>query len=111
MVKEINLQMFKRSESKVYTGRPEGEKARSQLKLDDFDKTDDIMKITIPEDTFSVNSSFFSGMFQKSLKTLGEEAFRRKYLFECKKKIIINVNLEKDIRICLIMLAANEKEV
>ena len=92
-------------------GRPEGEKARKDLKLDEFDKNDESIEIIIPDDTLSVNSSFFSGMFQKSLKELGEEEFRKKYIFKCNKKLIIEVNIEKNIKICLLMLNAENKEV
>lgn len=108
---KIELKKYKRTESRVFTGRPEGEKARKILNLDEFDKKDESVEIVIPDDTLSVNSSFFSGMFQKSLKVLGEEKFRKKYIFKCNKKLIIEVNIEKNIKICLLMLNAENKEV
>lgn len=101
---KIDLKHFKRKESKVFTGRPEGQKVRKDLKLDEIDKNDIVVNILIPNDTLSVNSSFFSGMFQKSLSTLGETQFRKKYQFICRKEVIIKINIEQNIKNCLLML-------
>lgn len=106
--KVIDLKKFKRAESKVFTGRPSGIKARDDCHLDDLDKLEEIVIVDIPEETLSVNSSFFSGMFQKSLKDLGEYKFRKKYIFKCKKESIVNINIEQDIKYCLLMLKKEE---
>lgn len=110
-MRSVDLRKFKRTESRVFTGRPVGQSARKSLNLDEFDKNDESIEIIIPDDTMSVNSSFFSGMFQKSLKMLGEEKFREKYIFKCNKKIIIDVNIEKNIKICLLLLNSEDEEV
>ena len=107
----IELKKFKRSESKIFTGRPQGEKARAELRLDDFDKNNESVDIIIPDDTFSVNSSFFLGMFQQSIKKLGEERFREKYRFKCNKSLIIDVNIEKNIKICILMLNSQQEGI
>lgn len=101
---DIELKRFKRKESKIFTGRTEGQKARNDCNLDEIDRNDKNVNILIPDDTLSVNSSFFSGMFQKSLNYLGEIRFREKYRFICGKEVIIRINIEQDIKNCLLML-------
>lgn len=80
---------------KVLSGRKLGEDARKYFNLDLLDTQRNEVVFVIPEEVFSLNSSFFSGMFQKSLKLLGEEIFRQQYLFECDD--IIRLNIENGI--------------
>lgn len=72
-----------------------GVTARKAFNLDLLDSQENIVAIQIPDEVYSVNSSFFSGMFQKSIKTLGEKVFRERYLFECDD--IIKMNIENGI--------------
>ena len=110
-MRQIELKKFLKEESRVFTGRNNGQEARRRLNLDELDASKEQVEIIIPDDTLSVNSSFFSGMFQKSLKKLGETAFRKKYIFKCNKSLIIDVNIEKNIRMCLLMLNSDFDEV
>jgi len=78
---EINLGRFLSPNSKILSGRNEGFDARKQLKINDFDTNDLEYVIKIPQDTWSINSSFFLGLFGKSIRDIGESKFRKKYLF------------------------------
>src|SRR4051812_30429827 len=67
----------------VFVGREAGESARRRSHLDKYDGMDGRVKIVVPEGTYSVNSSFFLGMFDKSIKKLGtREAFIEKFEFQ-----------------------------
>lgn len=66
----------------VYAGRPKGERARKILKLDIADTEPSVVNVIIPEDTYSLNSSFFLGLFGPSVVALGSsDAFFAKYNF------------------------------
>ncbi len=77
----INLSKYKSSKSSLYTGRPQGESARKELDLDKVDQTEGKVSVKIPANTSSINPSFFLGLFFPSIKTLGLEAFEKKYCF------------------------------
>ncbi len=66
----------------VYIGRPKGEKARKKFDLDKVDNDERTVIVKIPEGTYSINSSFFLGLFGKSIRSSGtREAFLKKYQF------------------------------
>jgi hypothetical protein len=72
----------------VFVGREAGELARKRSHLDKYDGVPGRVKILVPEGTYSVNSSFFLGMFDKSIKKLGSrEAFLEKFEFEYPKHL------------------------
>lgn len=56
----------------VYSGRPRGESLRERFALDKLD-VDDKAKIVllVPDNTYSVTSSFFLGMFGPSITKAG----------------------------------------
>jgi hypothetical protein len=67
----------------ILAGRERGHRARTAERLDAVDrKADEMVKVVVPEEVYSINSSFFLGMFEKSIVDLGEAEFRRRYLFE-----------------------------
>ena len=80
-MKTINIQEFRRSGSKIFSGRDVGIEARKKAKLNEKDKDGEQYEIIIPSDTYSISGSFFGGMFSDSVITLKEEAFRSKYIF------------------------------
>ena len=80
---------------KVLSGGDLGAEAREFFGLDLIDSQENIVTFVVPDEVFSVNSSFFSGAFQKSIKALGVEKFRERYLFECDD--IIRMNIENGI--------------
>jgi hypothetical protein len=65
---EIN---FTRFGGPVFVGRENGEAARKKVKLDSLEDGADRIVVLIPEGTYSVNSSFFLGLFDKSIKKVG----------------------------------------
>jgi hypothetical protein len=78
----INLEKYRSGKSRVFSGRDRGEAARRDADLDRLDRSHEKVRIIVPHDVRSVNSSFFLGMFEDSIKQLGEEEFMRKYSFE-----------------------------
>ena len=89
----IDLQQYRVQNSKILFGRDFGAQVRNKLKLDEIDKTEEQVTIIIPNDIWSLNSSYFIGMFEKSILLLGEEKFRKKYLFQCSNNYILeNIN-------------------
>lgn len=89
--KIFKLQSFIDENSKVFTGRDEGEKVRLELKLEDYDYTDTIIEVIIPKGVISFNPSFFLGMFGPTIKNLGEEKFRQKYKFNCNECVLEDI--------------------
>lgn len=68
----------------VYSGRKKGSLARERFKLDEIDHTAAAqVRIRIPDDTYSVTTSFFLGLFGESIKRAGtRKAFLEKFVFE-----------------------------
>ena len=83
MERLINLETYSTPGVGVIAGRERGEFARAQERLDEVDRDAELTaRVKIPDWVFSVNSSFALGLFSRSVKALGPEAFRRKYRFE-----------------------------
>ena len=81
---KIVIREYVKKDSKLLSERPNGEKVREQLKLNQKDKDPYTYEIVIDNDFTSLNSSFWLGMFGESVRTLNEEKFREKYIFKCK---------------------------
>ncbi|MGE3349487.1 MAG: hypothetical protein AB7I35_18820 [Ramlibacter sp.] len=74
---------FSKYNGPVYTGRDRGERLRSELKLDAVDQSGDPVDVSIPENTYTVTSSFFLGLFGPSvLKAGSKDEFYRQYRFK-----------------------------
>jgi len=87
---------FEKLGGPVYIGRDRGMAERAKYNLDEVDKSDQCVTVKIPESTYSINSSFFLGLFGKSIKYAGSsEKFREKYVISAPKEI--NDNLENYI--------------
>lgn len=80
MAVEIKLGKFKRSEEKIFTDRDKGIEAREELKLDILEETNDIINVLLPTDIWTINPSFFGGLFEQSIKKYHEK-FWDKYKF------------------------------
>lgn len=89
---KIILNKINDSNYKVLSGVELGRTARTSFGLDDLDSSNETVTINIPDEVISVNSSFFSGLFQASILKLGEQGFREHYLFECDEIIRMNVD-------------------
>lgn len=71
-----------KSEGPVYVGRAQGEAARIRLALDSREDSATNVEITLPDNIYSMNSSYFLGLFAESVKKMGsKEAFKSKYHF------------------------------
>lgn len=57
---------------KVFVGRPFGKKAREFYGLDRLDLEKTKIKIIAPENTISINSSFFLGLLSKDLLKIAD---------------------------------------
>lgn len=66
----------------VYTGRDRGERLRKELGLDRFDTEGSDVDVLIPENTYTVTSSFFLGLFGPSVIKAGSKgAFFERFHF------------------------------
>ena len=81
MARIIDLSEYRSGTSRVFAGRDRGTSVRERARIDDLDRGGEEVEVRIPPDTFSVNSSFFLGMFEKSIQLLGPDAFRQRYHF------------------------------
>ena len=88
----INLDKIGDRTYKVLSGADLGKTAREKFLIDILDKQKNTVTFVIPDSVYSLNSSFFSGLFQKSIRDLGEERFREQYLFECSDIIRANID-------------------
>lgn len=67
----------------VYTGRQRGELLRESLHLDAIDAEDSAVSVLVPNETYTVSSSFFLGLFGPSVVKAGsKEAFYKRYKFQ-----------------------------
>lgn len=80
MTTEIRLGQFKRSEEKIFTDRDKGIEARKTLDLDSLEENNDIINVLLPTDIWTVNPSFFGGLFEQSIKKYRDK-FWDKYKF------------------------------
>lgn len=66
----------------VYAGRPKGDKVREKYNLQEADQENRKVKIIIPEETYTINSSFFLGLLGNSIRYSGsKEKFLDRYTF------------------------------
>jgi hypothetical protein len=79
----IDLGKYRSSSAIVLSGRPRAVRIRELLELDAEDRKPTRVQVVIPEDILSLNSSFFLGLFDRSIKSLGVRRFEEKYQFIC----------------------------
>lgn len=96
---EIDLARFG---GPVYSGRHRGELVREKINLDKIDQDPSaVVIIQVPENTFSLNSSFFLGLLGKSIRAAGSrENFLKKFKF--KSPPHINEDIESGIERALL---------
>lgn len=93
---KINIQKYRKSGSKIFSGRNVGIQARKEENLMEKDEDDDVYDIIVPDDTYSISGSFFGGMFSDSVIRLKEDGFRKKYKFKHRNSEL-NESLNDDI--------------
>ena len=75
---------FSRQGKRVFVGRLNGENARELNNIEALDQSDTSVVIKFPDNVRSVNSSFFLGFLETSIKRIGDKnKFLTKYRFEC----------------------------
>lgn len=94
---KINLGDFQQEGSAIFSGREFATNIRKQLELDKLELTAKEITIVIPQDTISVNTSFFLSLFGSSIRSMGKVNFLNKYKFECDE--IIKEGIMDDIEI------------
>lgn len=77
----IDLNNYRTPGIGVLAGYERAEKIRATLDLAKLDREGGTARVLVPDSIFSVNSSFFLGLFGDSVRTLGESEFRRRYVF------------------------------
>ena len=97
-MKTINLINYRTGGSKIFSGRDKGIAARKELELNKFDGASESVEVLIPKDTWSINSSFFGGLFEKSIISLKEKRFLEKYKFEFDDKTPLTEELWNNIK-------------
>lgn len=97
MTEMIKLQTYRKSGSRMYSGREYGLEIRSKLRLNEKDSDANEYIIEVSEDTIAINSSFFGGLFSDSVKNLGEKRFREKYIFVGNDRKSLKETIRKDI--------------
>jgi hypothetical protein len=89
MVTQINLNDFG---GPVFVGRSNGAAVRERLDLNALDKCDGEIVVAIPEDTYSVNSSFFLGLFGPSISYFGSrDAFLGHYHLRAPQHVLLSL--------------------
>jgi hypothetical protein len=88
----LDLATYHSPETKLISGRKKGESARKHWNLDALDKAPGIVEVKVPEKVITLNSSFFLGMFTQSVRALGPDQFKKKYVFTGHAAIESDVN-------------------
>lgn len=66
----------------LLAGRDRGGAVRESAGIAKLDAGTDSVLVTFPAFVYSINSSFFLGVFERSIDDLGELGFAKKYEFE-----------------------------
>jgi hypothetical protein len=65
------------------SGHERGRAARENYRLNDADRDGEIIRVVVPEDIYSITSSFFQGMFSESVRKAGSrENFLARFEFD-----------------------------
>jgi len=93
---KVNLKDFSKDQQKIFSGREYGIAVRDKVKLDEFDQSTELeIFFIIPEYVVSLNSSFFLGLFGRSIRNLGIGEFERRFEFDCEPHIRKNIEAGK----------------
>lgn len=87
----FDLGEFQSPDSKIFAGHKRGKEFREKLNIQKYENEDTIIEFLIPEDTFSLNPSFFLAFLGKTVKNLGKKEFLRRFKFKCTNEIHENI--------------------
>jgi hypothetical protein len=82
------------------TGKDRGLHGRVFFEVDALDQTSESVQVIVPDHLDNISTSYFLGLFSKSIKSLGEDAFRSKYIFHS-PKTAISRQIEHGIKLSL----------
>lgn len=78
-MKKLDLSEFAKG-TMVLSGRKKGEAIREKWKLQTID-SNEIYEIIVPEQVTTFNPSFFLGLFGPTVRSLGEDCFKKTFHF------------------------------
>lgn len=87
----IDFEKYRSPESKVFSGRERGRVVREQIGFEEILNSSSKVEILIPDDIYTVNTSFFLGLFGNIVRRLGELEFRNKFIFKCTASILDDI--------------------
>ena len=80
MNKIVDLSPYKKDEERIFTNRDNGVRARKELRLEELEKEEGCIEVLLPNELWSINPSFFGGIFESSIKEF-KDTFWEKYVF------------------------------
>lgn len=91
----LDLGQYLRKRERVLSGRERGEEVRRISKLEEMERRGKKITVIVPEEVYSLNASFFLGLFGPIIRRLGENEFRARFEFVCDP--IIDRNIQDGI--------------
>ena len=89
--KKFDLKKYRTKGVKIFSGRERGKLVRENMKLDELDLETVIIEIVFPADILTMTTSFFLGLFGKSVRASGSEnLFREKYMISGTEQILLD---------------------
>ena len=99
---KINVREYRNPGVRIFSERQYGERVRNILDLNQKDEDSETYIFFFPEDTISINPSYFGGLFEESILQLGELKVREKYQFcyegEQDLSMLLQRNIEEGIQ-------------
>lgn len=86
----INLSELTEGRVRNLTGHERGLAARAKFNLDTLDASTDSIEVKVPEDLEGITTSFFQGMFAKSVRA-SQDKFLDRYRFHASPAIMEQV--------------------
>ena len=99
MNKLIIFNPLKIGNDKVLSGRDIGHIYRLVHNLDELDRTEEKVIITLPSNLMAITASFFIGCFGPSVKKLGALGFSSKYKFDTDNPSVLE-HIKLGIKTC-----------
>lgn len=89
---KLDLHQFLRKKERVLSGRERGREVRKIAKLEEMERSGEKIIVMVPKEVYSLNASFFLGLFGPSIRSMGEKEFRARYEFVCDPLIRRNID-------------------
>jgi hypothetical protein len=94
VVREIDLKILTRDgEVRNLSGHDRGQEARKKFDLDQIDQGSEHVRVIVPEDLYTLTSSFFQGMFAQSVKLAGDrDKFLSRFKFDADPVVLRQID-------------------